>query len=295
MNLFILGLGYSATVFARRKLAEGWRVSGTVRSAEKAKTLRSQGIETFSFDARTDELGSAAPALREADALLVSIPPDGESDALPEKLWRPILDEAGRLRWIGYLSTIGVYGDHAGAWVDEVTPCTPTSPRSRARMKAEAGWARLGSAAKKPLITFRLPGIYGPGRNALMALRKGTARRIIKPGQIFNRVHVEDIATALGLSLKNDVASAVYNVTDDEPSPPQEVVAFAARLLGVEPPPEIAFEDAELSPMAASFYGENKRVSNALIKRALGLAPAFPSYREGLRELSRQGEGAERG
>jgi nucleoside-diphosphate-sugar epimerase len=162
-------------------------------------------------------------------------------------------------------------------------------------MKAEAGWARLGSAAKKPVITFRLPGIYGPGRNALVALREGKARRIIKPGQIFNRVHVEDIATALGLSLKNDVASAVYNVTDDEPSPPQEVVAFAARLLGIRPPPEIAFEDAELSPMAASFYGENKRVSNALIKRALGLAPAFPSYREGLRELSRQGEGAERG
>ena len=158
-----------------------------------------------------------------------------------------------------------------------------------------AGWARLGSAAKKPVITFRLPGIYGPGRNALAALRKGTARRVIKPGQVFNRVHVEDIATALALSLAKDAACALYNVTDDEPSPPQNVIAFAAELLGVEPPPEIAFEDAELSPMAASFYGENKRVSNALIKRALGFAPAFPSYREGLRELLRQGEGAERG
>jgi nucleoside-diphosphate-sugar epimerase len=289
MNLFILGLGYSATVFARRKLAEGWRVLGTVRSPEKAKALRAEGIEACTFDARAGDLGTAASAFYEAEAILVSIPPAGENDPLPETLSRPIA-EGGRLRWIGYLSTIGVYGDHDGAWVDETTPCRPSSARSRARLAAEASWSRLGTQARIPVISFRLPGIYGPGRNALVALRGGKARRIIKPGQIFNRVHVEDIATALGLSLKNDVASAVYNVTDDAPSPPQDVVAFAAGLLGVEPPPEVSFEAAKLSPMAASFYAENKRVRNDLIKRRLGFAPAFPSYREGLRELLGQGE-----
>jgi nucleoside-diphosphate-sugar epimerase len=291
MNLFILGLGYSATVFARRKLAEGWRVSGTVRSPEKAKALLAEGIEACTFDARTREIGTAASALREAEALLVSIPPAGENDPLPGTLSQTIA-EAGRLRWIGYLSTIGVYGDHGGAWVDETTPCRPSSARSRARLAAEASWSRLGTQARIPVISFRLPGIYGPGRNALVALREGKVRRIIKPGQSFNRVHVEDIATALGLSLKNDVASTVYNVTDDEPSPPQDVVVFAAGLLGVAPPPEVSFEAAKLSPMAASFYAENKRVRSDLIKRRLGFSPAFPSYREGLRDLLRQGEGA---
>jgi dTDP-4-dehydrorhamnose reductase len=289
MNLFILGLGYSATVFARRKLAEGWRVGGTVRSPAKAIALHAEGIDAFTFDGRTHEIGNAVAALGEADALLVSIPPDGEDDPLPKVLSRPIA-AAGRLRWIGYLSTIGVYGDHAGAWVDETTPCRPSSARSRARLAAEASWSRLGTQAHIPVISFRLPGIYGPGRNALVALREGKARRIIKPGQIFNRVHVEDIAAALTLSVKNDIASAVYNVTDDEPSPPQDVVTFAARLLGIEPPPEVSFKAAELSPMAASFYAESKRVRNDLIKRRLGFAPVFPSYREGLEELLRRGE-----
>jgi nucleoside-diphosphate-sugar epimerase len=296
MNLFILGLGYSATLFARRKLAEGCRVGGTVRGAEKAKALRSDGLEALVFEAQNGDFGAVAAALRETDALLVSIPPDAKGDALPERLTGAITEEARRLRWIGYLSTIGVYGDHGGAWVDEMTPCSPSSERGRARLAAEMGWARLGEQARKPVIIFRLPGIYGPGRNALHALRHGTARRLTKPGQVFNRVHVEDIATGLSLSLALSVAreekSAVYNLTDDEPSPPQDVIAFAAELLGVEPPPEIAFEDAKLSPMAASFYGENKRVRNSLIKRSLTFAPAFPSYREGLRALSRQGEGA---
>jgi nucleoside-diphosphate-sugar epimerase len=289
MNLFILGLGYSATFLARRKLAEGWRVSGTVRSPEKAKALRAEGIEACTFDARAGDFGTAASALHEAEALLVSIPPAGENDPLPETLSRPIAEARG-LRWIGYLSTIGVYGDHGGAWVDETTLCRPSSARSRARLAAEASWSRLGTQARIPVIRFRLPGIYGPGRNALVAIRERKARRIIKPGQIFNRVHVEDIATALGLSLKKDIASAVYNLTDDEPSPPQDVVAFAAGLLGFAPPPEVSFDDAKLSPMAASFYAENKRVRNDLIKHRLAFAPAFPSYREGLRELLRQGE-----
>jgi nucleoside-diphosphate-sugar epimerase len=291
MNLFILGLGYSATCFARRKLAEGWRVSGTVRGAEKAKALGSEGIEAVTFDARSGDLMKIASRLSETEALLISIPPDGEGDALPERLSSKLVDEARRLRWIGYLSTIGVYGNHGGAWIDERTPCAPSLRRSQARLAAEKSWSALGEKARKPVLIFRLPGIYGPGRNALHALRHQTARRIVKPGQVFNRVHLEDIATALSLSVAKDAESAVYNVTDDEPAPPQDVVAFAAELLGVVPPPEILFAHAKLSPMAASFYGENKRVSNALIKRALGFAPAFPSYREGLRELLRQGEG----
>ena len=290
MNLFILGLGYSASAFARRQLAGGWRVQGTVRRLEKASALRREDIEAFAFDARTGGLGTAASALRQADALLVSIPPSGEGEALPKQLSRLIVEEARHLRWIGYLSTIGVYGDHSGAWVDETTPCRPISARGRARVEAEASWQRLGSQANIPVVSFRLPGIYGPGRNALVALREGKAHRIIKPGQIFNRIHVEDIATALALSLRSDTASVVYNVTDDEPSPPQDVITFAARLLGIEPPPEIDFAAAKLSPMAASFYGESKRVCNGLIKRRVGFVPAFPSYREGLRELWRKGE-----
>jgi nucleoside-diphosphate-sugar epimerase len=291
MNLFILGLGYSATIFARRKLAEGYRVGGTVRSGEKERMLRSGGIEALVFDARSEDWSVVEAALREADALLVSIPPGATGDPLPDRLAGAIIGDARRLRWIGYLSTVGVYGDHGGAWIDETTPCTPVSGRSRARLATEARWSELGARAAKPVIVFRLPGIYGPARNALIAVRGGAARRIVKPGQVFNRIHVEDIATALAASVTRDEESAIYNLTDDAPSPPQDVVAYAAGLLGVEPPPEIAFADAELSPMAASFYGENKRVRNQRIKRALDFAPAFPSYREGLRALLAQGEG----
>ncbi|MFI5014757.1 MAG: SDR family oxidoreductase [Hyphomicrobiales bacterium] len=291
MNLFILGLGYAATIFARRKIADGYRVGGTVRSEAKALMLRSEDIEAAVFDARDEDPSVVERALREADALLVSIPPGVMGDLLPQRLAGAVIGNAERLRWIGYLSTVGVYGDHGGAWVDEATPCAPVSGRGQARLAAEARWSELGARADKPVIVFRLPGIYGPARNALVAVRAGTARRIVKPGQVFNRIHVEDIATALGASVTNDTESAIYNLTDDEPSPPQDVVAYAAELLGVETPPEIAFDEAQLSPMAASFYGENKRVLNSQIKRALGFAPAFPSYREGLRALLDQGEG----
>jgi len=291
MNLFILGVGYSASVFARRKLSGGWSVFGTVRDPEKAAMLRGEGIDAYPFDARTGTLAKAASALAQADALLVSIPPPGEEDLLSVVISQVITKNKRRLRWIGYLSTIGVYGDHGGAWIDETTLCRPSNARSRVRLAAEASFERLGSQVNIPVIRFRLPGIYGPGRNALMALREGEARRIVKVGQVFNRVHVEDVATALELSLKSDAASAVYNVTDDEPSAPQDVITFAAALLGIEPPPLIDFADAALSPMAASFYEESKRVCNGLIKRRLGFSPAFPSYREGLRDLRNKGEG----
>jgi nucleoside-diphosphate-sugar epimerase len=291
MNLFILGLGYSATVFAKHRLDGGYRVGGTVRTADKARRLRLDDIEARVFDAESGDPGALEASLREADALLVSIPPSPATDLLPERLAGTIIGGAERLRWIGYLSTVGVYGDHGGAWIDETTPCIPVSGRGHKRLAAEARWTALGRLADKPVIVFRLPGIYGPGRNALAALRSGTTRRIVKPGQVFNRIHVEDIATALASSVINDTESAIYNLTDDEPSPPQDVVAYAAELLGVEPPPEIAFENAKLSPMAASFYGESKRVRNTLIKRALGFAPAFPSYREGLKALLDAGDG----
>jgi nucleoside-diphosphate-sugar epimerase len=291
MNLFILGLGYSATVLAKCKLADGYRVGGTTRSAEKARGLRGDDIEALVFDAKSDDCAALKATLREVDALLVSIPPGGSGDLLPERLAATIIGDAERLRWIGYLSTVGVYGDHGGAWVDERTPCVPVSLRAKARLAAEAQWSALGKRADKPVIVFRLPGIYGPGRNALAALRSGNARRIVKPGQVFNRIHVEDIATALSASIIRDVESAIYNLTDDEPCPPQDVVSYAAELLGVEKPSEIAFEEAALSPMAASFYGENKRVRNALIKRAIDFSLAYPSYREGLRALFAEGEG----
>ena len=288
MNLFILGLGYAATVFAKSMRARQWRVVGTVRSEEKARLLRGAGLAAVPFEVGGAGIDTVAAQLRAADALLVSIPPSANS--LSDRLALSIA-QADRLRWIGYLSTIGVYGDHGGAWIDETTPAAPISERGRARLRAEQDWARLGARAGKQVVIFRLPGIYGPKRNALAALRNGTARRIVKPRQVFNRVHVADIASALVLSVESDRTSVVYNLTDDEPAPPQDVVNYAAALLGVEAPPEITFEDAKLTGMAASFYGENKRVRNALIKRELGFAPAYPTYREGLRALLSQGEG----
>jgi nucleoside-diphosphate-sugar epimerase len=290
MHLFILGLGYSGKALARHALDAGWRVGGTVRSVEAARNLEAEEIEALAFDADKDAVGGVAERVRDADALLVSIPPGPGADLLPDRL-AEAASHSRRLAWIGYLSTVGVYGDHGGAWVDETTPCAPQSPRAKARLAAEAAWARLGALAGKPVIVFRLPGIYGPGRNALAALRQGTAKRIVKAGQVFNRVHVEDIAAALYASITADVESAVYNLTDDEPSPPQDVVAYAADLLGLAPPPEIAFEQAGLSPMAASFYAESKRVRNDRIKRMIGFAPVFPTYREGLHSLFDAGEG----
>jgi nucleoside-diphosphate-sugar epimerase len=188
-----------------------------------------------------------------------------------------------KLEWIGYLSTVGVYGDHDGEWVDEQTPCKPVSRRSVARLAAEDGWTRLADEAGVPLAIIRLSGIYGPGRNALKTLSEGKARRLIKPGQVFNRIHVADIGGATAL-LARQRLGGIYNVTDDMPAPPQDVVSEAARIMGVEPPAEMDFETAELSPMARSFYGENKRVSNARIK-ASGYSFMYPDYFTGLAAL----------
>jgi len=198
---------------------------------------------------------------------------------------------ASNLRWVGYLSTVGVYGDHAGGWVDEATPLGAGKQRSQNRVTAERDWLALGAGHKFAVQIFRLAGIYGPGRNQLVQLASGTARRIVKPGQTFNRIHVADIAAVIEASLARSRPGGIYNVTDNEPAPPQDVVAFAARLCGLEPPAEIPFERAELSPMAKSFYSENRRVRNALIRDELGVTLNYPTYREGLTALRAQGEG----
>jgi nucleoside-diphosphate-sugar epimerase len=280
-SLFCFGLGYSALALIEEHRSRLNAVAGTVRTAERAAALRQRGIRALVMP---EEAGAIAQALREAEAVLVSIAPDPEGDPVLAG-FTEALSAAPGVRWIGYLSTIGVYGDRAGAWVDETTPPAPGSARSRQRAGAEAAWLAFGTRSGKPVHLFRLAGIYGPGRNALRALREGTAKRVVKEGQVFNRIHVDDIARALAASLDRPRAGAVYNVADDEPAPPQEVVAYAAGLLGIAPPPETPYDPAAMTPMAASFYAENKRAANALIKRELGIAWRYPTYREGLAAL----------
>lgn len=288
MNILILGLGYSAGFFARAALARGWEVTGTVRSAEKAAELSREGIRTLVFGGFAVS-SALAKAVAEADAVLVSVQPAEDGDPALGPL-RAALMAAPNLHWIGYLSTIGVYGDQGGAWIDEATPPAPTNARTRQRVEIEEAWLQLGRDSGKPVQIFRLSGIYGPGRNAIAKLREGKATRLIKPGQVFNRIHVDDIAGVLMASLAQPRQGAIYNVTDDEPGPPQDVTTFAAELIGLEAPPEIPFEQAKLSPMAASFYGESKRVSNALVKREFGYAFRYPTYREALHALAAAGE-----
>jgi nucleoside-diphosphate-sugar epimerase len=219
-------------------------------------------------------------ALRDTTHLIVSIAPDEDGDPVLHAVGNAIRDRMPSLKWIGYLSTVGVYGDHNGAWVDEGSACRPVSRRSARRLETEREWLEVGQRTSLPVSVLRLSGIYGPGRNAFVNLSHGTARRLIKPGQVFNRVHVGDIAGALWhLSGRNE--NGVFNVTDDEPAAPQDVVTYAASLMGIEPPPEIPFETAQLSPMARSFYGESKRVSNAAIK-GTGYEFEFPNFRAAL-------------
>lgn len=286
MNVFIFGAGYSGRAIARAVIGHGGRVAGTTRSPDKAAALRADGIEPFLFDG-TGLSAAVAAALETATHLVVSVAP-GDADPVLAHARGVIAEKMPALRWIGYLSTVGVYGGHGGAWVDEETECRPASRRSRERLQAERQWLALGEARGVPVAVLRLAGIYGPGRNALVNLDNGTARRIVKQDQVFNRIHVDDIAGA-ALMLAEEGMGGVWNLADDEPAPPQDVVAFAASLMGIEPPPETAFEEAEMTPMARSFYGENKRVSNARI-RAAGYRLRFPDYRAALSHLWREGE-----
>jgi nucleoside-diphosphate-sugar epimerase len=268
-NLFCFGFGYTADHLARA-LPAGWQVAGTVRHHDGKVNHQIFG-EAIDFSAITH--------------LLLSIPPEEAGD--PALLrYHAALRAAPHLRWIGYLSTTGVYGDHGGALVDETTPLSPTSDRARRRVRAERAW--LDFAAEKGITAqvFRLAGIYGPGRSVLDDIRAGTARRIVKPGQLFSRIHVEDIAAVLLAAMDGTSAAPIFNVCDDEPAAPSEVVAFGCGLLGVDPPPEIPLEKAELSPMALSFWVDNKRVDNRLMKQELGVTLRYPTYREGLSALA---------
>ncbi|WP_018855189.1 SDR family oxidoreductase [Rhizobium sp. 42MFCr.1] len=282
MQVMIFGCGYSGTAIARAFMADGARVSGTTRSEDKAAALRGQGIDAFVFDGDAlDE--KLSEAMRGATHLVQSIAPRDNGDALIRLAGDRLKEMMPKLQWIGYLSTVGVYGDHKGNWVTEEMPCTPVSGRSKERLEAEDGWMAIGAAINVPAAVLRLSGIYGPGRNALCNLERGTARRLIKKDQVFNRIRVEDIGAATRF-LADRGLGGIYNVTDDLPGPPQDVIVEAARLLGVEPPPEQPFETAELTPMARSFYGENKRVSNAKLKAA-GFIFAFPTYPASLAQL----------
>ncbi|MCM2396948.1 SDR family oxidoreductase [Rhizobium sp. S95] len=283
MHMMIFGAGYSGKAIGALAASQGHDVSGTTRSAEKAEALSASGIRPLIFDGTTltEELKSE---FAKVTHLVQSIAPGRDGDPLLRLLGNTSLSEAmPSLEWISYLSTVGVYGDHGGAWVDEETPAKPVSQRSVERVEAEQAWQSLAEASGLPLAILRLSGIYGPGRNAFVNLSNGTARRLIKKDQVFNRIRVEDIAAAAAFLGERRIGG-IYNVTDSEPCPPQDVVSEAARLMGVEPPAEQSFETAELTPMARSFYGENKRVSNARI-RSLGFRFQYPDYLISLAEM----------
>lgn len=271
-RLLIFGQGFTGTRLADACRADGWRVTGTGREAR-------DGILPFNRDRPI-----LLPALAGVTHLVASIPPDEEGD--------PVLDRLGdalgmlpSLGWAGYLSTTGVYGDHDGAWVDETSETKPGAERSKRRLAAEQAWLEWGDQHGKPVQIFRLAGIYGPGRSPLDRVRGGKAQRIVKPGHLFGRIHVDDIVTVVRAGMAKPDAGRVFNVADDEPAAPADVLTYAAELLGVEPPPEVLFDNAALSPMARSFYADNRLVANGLVKRELGVALHYPTYREGLRGI----------
>lgn len=284
MNAFFFGYGFSSASAAQfmRIGARTVSISGSVRTADKAQMLTRSGIAAHVFDgaAPGSDLG---PDLRHASHVVLSIAPGPEGD--PALLHhRGDLDAAENLSWLCYYSTVGVYGDFGGGWIDESAPLVPRNERSDRRVLAEQAWRDYAAARGVPLTILRLAGIYGPGRSTFDKLRDGTARRVIKPGQVFNRIHVDDIGRVTALAAEAGLAGT-FNLADDEPAPPQDLVAHAAALLDVEPPPEIAYADAEFTPMQRSFYADNKRVSNTTIKRALGIELLYPTYREGLASI----------
>ena len=276
-TLLSFGHGYSAQALGRLLLPRDWRVIGTTRSEDKAVTFMNAGIEPRIWPG-----ADMIPALDAATHLLISAAPGENGDPVLAELRDEIAKRAGQFEWVGYLSTTGVYGDHQGDWVDEDAPLTPATKRGIARVKAEAAWAAIDDL---PLHIFRLAGIYGPGRGPFAKVRNGTARRIIKPGQVFSRTHVADIARVLDASIQTPNPGAAYNVCDNDPAPPEDVIAYAAELLGMPVPPAEDFETAEITPMARSFYAESKKVRNDRIKDELGVELLYPNYRSGLKAL----------
>lgn len=278
-TLLSLGHGYTAQALAPALLARGWRIIGTTRSPMALPVLERTGVTPLLWPDGIEQ------AIAEASHILVSIAPDAQGDPVLAR-FGPALAQA-RPEWVGYLSTTAVYGDHGGAWVDEDTPLAPTTARGRARVAAEEAWRATGL----PLHIFRLAGIYGPGRGPFAKVRDGTARRILKPGQVFSRIHVEDIAGALLASVDRPMPGAVLNICDDDPAPPEDVLTHAARLLGLPDPPTVDWDKAEMTDFARSFYAENKRVRNDRMKRLLGYALRYPDYRSGLAALLAQEDG----
>ncbi len=287
-SLFCFGMGFVGGTLGQKLLATGWQVYGTARDEAGCKALEDKGIEAFLFTGSKPGEG-ICKLLETVTHVLNSVPPGAEGDPVL-KYHGKALAAAPGLKWLGLLSTIGVYGEHHGGWVDEDTSPAPLNARSKARLIAEQAWLEWGRKERNiegfsPHI-FRLPGIYGPGRNQLEAVKRGKARRLNKQGQVFNRIHVDDIVQILVASMNTPEAGHLFNISDDEPAPPQDVVSYACELLGMDPPPEVLFEDAQLSPMARSFYGECKRVRNDRIKQKLGVKLEYPTYREGLKALS---------
>ena len=282
-RLFCFGYGFCASALGALLGPAGWSLAGTCRTPGGCRALRDAGVDAVPFS-REAPLADAVRCLAGATHILLSIPPDGEGDPALDCHGADIAAVEG-LEWIGYLSTTGVYGDTGGAWVDETATPAPTGVRGRRRLKAENAWLAFGEQHGLAVHVFRLAGIYGPGRNALATVRRGEARRIDKPGQVFSRIHVSDIAQVLAASIARPRPGAIYNVCDDEPAPGADVVAHACALLGVAPPPLTPLDEADLTPMARSFYADNRRVSNARIKTELGVALRFPDYRAGLAGL----------
>jgi nucleoside-diphosphate-sugar epimerase len=281
--MLVFGYGYSARVIGRALLDDGWQVIGTTRTASGRASITASGADALVFGGTTSSSQLEA-ALAAASHILVSIPPDAAGDPVL-RCFRDKLVERSRLAWLGYLSTVGVYGDHEGGWVDEKTSPKPVSERSRRRLTAEQAWQALAAETGLALQIFRLAGIYGPGRSAIDRLRAGTARRLVKPDQVFNRIHVDDIAGAVLAGIAHPDVTGIINVADDEPAPPQDVITYGAELLGIPPPPEQDFATADLTPMARSFYGENKRVSNRRLRQELDYALRYPTFRDGLSAL----------
>ena len=278
-NLLCFGFGYTAKTFVEGLHPAFWKIQATSRDAEGIATINAQGFHGLLFDSKLQ----IAP---DVTHLLISAPPDESGDPVLQLFEEQLQKISKQLRWVGYLSTTGVYGDRGGDWVDEESPLEPNTARGQRRLEAERNWLRLHSDFGVPVHLFRLAGIYGPGRNQLLNVRDGSAKRIIKPGQIFSRIHVEDIAGVLAASIAKLNPGRAYNVCDDEPCPPREVIEFAANLLGLPLPPKIPFEQAELSPMAKSFYADSKRVSNTRIKTELGYRMIYPNYRVGLTAIN---------
>lgn len=279
-TLLSFGHGYSARALSRLLQPQGWRIIGTTRTAERAELLRKEGIEAHIWPG-----ADLSAQIGQATHVLTSAAPSPAGDPLLLE-WRDALAAAApQLRWVGYLSTTGVYGDHAGGWVDETAPLQPATTRGQLRVAAETAWRELAVEAGLPLHIFRLAGIYGPGRGPFSKVRNGTARRIIKPGQVFSRTHVEDIAQVLAASIARPNPGTAYNVCDNDPAPPEDVIAHAAELLGLPVPPAIPFDEADMSPMARSFYAESKKVRNDRIKDELGVELIYPDYRTGLTAL----------